>query len=51
MKGKFITLEGPDGAGKSTHLRHAVAQLQEAGYDVRVTREPGGPPPDESGIK
>lgn len=47
MKGKFITFEGPDGAGKSTHLRHAVAQLQEAGYAVRVTREPGGCPISE----
>lgn len=40
--GKFITLEGIDGAGKSTQLEFVVAWLQEKGVSVVVTREPGG---------
>ncbi|MBN9474369.1 MAG: dTMP kinase [Bordetella sp. SCN 67-23] len=43
-RGRFITLEGVDGAGKSTHLEWLVAQLREAGLDVVQTREPGGTP-------
>ncbi len=43
-RGKFITLEGVDGAGKSTHLDWVVAQLRGAGLDVLQTREPGGTP-------
>jgi len=38
----FITLEGIDGAGKSSHLEAAAAWLRERGQSVLVTREPGG---------
>ena len=44
MRGKFITLEGVDGAGKSTHLDWIAARLESAGRKVAVTREPGGTP-------
>ncbi len=44
MRGKFITLEGMDGAGKSTHLAWLPAFLQARGVCVRLTREPGGTP-------
>jgi dTMP kinase len=40
--GRFITLEGIDGAGKSTHLEALAAWLREHGQAVLVTREPGG---------
>ncbi len=40
----FITFEGPDGSGKTTQFRRAVAALRAAGYDVVATREPGGTP-------
>lgn len=40
--GKFITFEGIDGAGKSTHLAWLERFLQEKGLEVLVTREPGG---------
>lgn len=43
-RGKFITLEGVDGAGKSTHIPAIAAQLGARGVDVLVTREPGGTP-------
>jgi dTMP kinase len=43
-RGKFITLEGVEGAGKSTQLRHVVDWLEGLGLDVLVTREPGGTP-------
>lgn len=43
-RGKFITLEGVDGAGKSTHLTWLAARLREQGHTVLVTREPGGTP-------
>jgi dTMP kinase len=42
MRGKFITLEGIDGAGKSTHLTWLADLLRQRGFAVRVTREPGG---------
>jgi dTMP kinase len=44
MKGRglFISLEGPEGAGKTTQQRRLAARLRAAGYDVFVTREPGG---------
>lgn len=40
--GKFITLEGVDGAGKSTHLIWLVNYLRSIGHTVVQTREPGG---------
>lgn len=42
MKGKFITFEGIDGAGKSSHLEWLAEWLREKGLVVHVTREPGG---------
>ncbi|WP_214764680.1 dTMP kinase [Exiguobacterium sp. s141] len=42
MKGMFITVEGPDGSGKTTQLQLLVQSLTEQGYEVVVTREPGG---------
>ena len=47
MKGKFITLEGVDGAGKSTFIPWIEARLRSKGIDVLVTREPGGTPVGE----
>lgn len=44
MTGKFITLEGVDGAGKSTHLNWLVNCLRQQGRGVVQTREPGGTP-------
>jgi dTMP kinase len=43
-RGRFITLEGVDGAGKSTHLDWIAGRLRAAGHAVLVTREPGGTP-------
>lgn len=43
-RGKFITLEGMDGAGKSTHLAWIPGFLEARGVRVRLTREPGGTP-------
>ena len=43
-KAKFITFEGVDGAGKSTHLAWFADTLRQRGHDVLVTREPGGTP-------
>lgn len=42
MRGKFITLEGMDGAGKSTHIPTIITSLQAKGLQVVSTREPGG---------
>ena len=42
--GKFISFEGIDGAGKSTHLSFVASLLQERGHTVITTREPGGTP-------
>jgi dTMP kinase len=41
-RGRFITFEGIDGAGKSSQIAAVVALLQAAGVDVEQTREPGG---------
>lgn len=41
-RGKFITFEGIDGAGKSTHLPFVAQYVQAQGHAVIVTREPGG---------
>ncbi|WP_303903147.1 dTMP kinase [Thiohalomonas denitrificans] len=48
MRGRFITLEGSEGSGKSTNLAYVRQRLEEAGIDVEVTREPGGTPLGES---
>ena len=44
MTGKFITLEGIDGAGKSSHLTFIAGCIEKLGKDVCTTREPGGTP-------
>ena len=44
MPGKLITLEGIDGAGKSSHLAWIAERLRRSGREVVVTREPGGTP-------
>lgn len=41
-RGKFITLEGMDGAGKSTHIAAIKSILEHQGHEVVLTREPGG---------
>ncbi|MEQ1591950.1 MAG: dTMP kinase [Thiobacillaceae bacterium] len=43
-RGRFITVEGVDGAGKSTHLGFVADWLRGQGHEVVVTREPGGTP-------
>lgn len=42
MRGKFITLEGCDGVGKTTQIRRLQRELNKAGVDFVFTREPGG---------
>jgi len=42
VRGKFITLEGMDGAGKSTHIPDIIKLLENKGVEVVSTREPGG---------
>jgi len=48
MKGKLITLEGPEGAGKSTQAAYLRGYLLDRGYDVLNAREPGGTPMGEA---
>jgi len=47
-QGRFITVEGIDGAGKSSHIEWLRDYLTHAGHSVVVTREPGGTPLGES---
>lgn len=44
MSGLFITLEGPEGAGKSTNREYLAERLRECGIEVVLSREPGGTP-------
>ena len=44
QRGRFITLEGIDGAGKSTHLKWIADRVASRGVEVMATREPGGTP-------
>ena len=44
MSGLFITLEGPEGAGKSTNREYLAERLRQHGVEVLLSREPGGTP-------
>ncbi len=46
--GRFITLEGIDGAGKSTHIQWIAGRLEATGHSIVATREPGGTPLGEA---
>ncbi len=48
LRGRFITLEGGEGTGKSTQARGLADRLRGAGHDVVLTREPGGSPAAEA---
>ena len=42
MRGYFITFEGPDGSGKSTQIKLIKEYFEKKGFDLIITREPGG---------
>ena len=42
MEGIFITMEGPDGSGKTTQIKLLKQYLEQKGYDILIAREPGG---------
>ena len=42
MQGIFISMEGPDGSGKTTQIDLLKKYLESIGYEIIVTREPGG---------
>ena len=42
MRGIFISMEGPDGSGKSTQIELLKKYFSEKGYEIVITREPGG---------
>jgi len=42
VEGIFITMEGPDGSGKTTQIELLKKYLEDKGYDIVITREPGG---------
>lgn len=44
MKGKFLTVEGTEGVGKSTNIEFIKAECAKRGIDLLITREPGGTP-------
>lgn len=46
-RGLFISLEGGEGSGKTTQIRHLRDSLSDSGWDVVLTREPGGTPESE----
>ncbi|HNP36464.1 MAG TPA: dTMP kinase [Woeseiaceae bacterium] len=47
QRGRFVTIEGIEGVGKSTHLARLVRRIEAAGHKVHITREPGGTPTAE----
>ena len=48
QQGVFITIEGMDGSGKTTQAKYLTRRLRELGFDVVLTREPGGCPNAEA---
>ena len=51
-RGKFITVEGIEGTGKSTNIEYLTSLIEENGFEVLRTREPGGTPmPEKNPMK